>query len=184
MAVSCSGLEQHVDEMHGLPLVCVVSRQNSRAIDHVVATSWSLRVHAKMTARLDGSKASGRESSSILPIRGFLPRCSTAKLLSLRSAMSSPAESTKEADVKVRADGGLTPDGVSTERGFFKRADARAFDNDSLDAHYAPIVNHEGAHRYDPGFQWTPQEEKRVVRRACRSDQHCPRTRPELTSLV
>lgn len=85
--------------------------------------------------------------------------------------MSSPVESTisayssKQVDVKVLPEKNLGPEAVSTERGLFRRANARAFDNDSLEEHYVPVVNHEGAHRYYPDFEWTPQEEKRVVRR-------------------
>lgn len=30
---------------------------------------------------------------------------------------------------------------------------------------YKPIEKYEGAHRYDPLFQWTEAEEKRLVRR-------------------
>lgn len=30
---------------------------------------------------------------------------------------------------------------------------------------YKPIENYEGAHRYDPHYQWTEGEEKRLVRR-------------------
>lgn len=85
--------------------------------------------------------------------------------------MSSLAESTydtftaKDVEVKTLAENKLAPDAVSAERGLFARSNARAFDNDSLDEHYAPIVNHEGAHRYDPNFEWDPKEEKKVVRK-------------------
>lgn len=89
--------------------------------------------------------------------------------------MSSPAESTystfanKEAGVNVKAlpENKLTPEAVTTEQGLFSRANARTFDNDSLEEHYAPIVNHEGAHRYDPKFEWDPKDEKKVVRKVC-----------------
>lgn len=30
---------------------------------------------------------------------------------------------------------------------------------------YKPIPEYEGAHRYDPTFQWTENEEKKLVRR-------------------
>ena len=85
--------------------------------------------------------------------------------------MSSPAESTydtltaKEVEVKTFPENRLTSEAVSAERGLFARSSARAFDNDSLAEHYAPIVNHEGAHRYDPNFEWDPKEEKKVVRK-------------------
>lgn len=32
---------------------------------------------------------------------------------------------------------------------------------------YKPIPEYEGAHRYDPTYQWTENEEKRLVRRVC-----------------
>ena len=41
----------------------------------------------------------------------------------------------------------------------------KTFDNDTLQANYAPIEGYEGAHRYDPNFEWEPQEEKRLVRK-------------------
>ena len=87
--------------------------------------------------------------------------------------MSSPSGSTystspkNEVEVKVLPENNLTPEAVSTETGLFKRANARAFDNDSLEEHYAPIVNHEGAHRYDPKYEWDPKDEKKVVRKVC-----------------
>jgi len=31
--------------------------------------------------------------------------------------------------------------------------------------HYKPISTYEGLHRWDPEFEWEPQEEKRLVRR-------------------
>ncbi|KAI9804247.1 MAG: hypothetical protein M1833_007054 [Piccolia ochrophora] len=34
-----------------------------------------------------------------------------------------------------------------------------------LTQHYAPISSYEGAHRYDPKFEWTDKEEKRLVRK-------------------
>lgn len=30
---------------------------------------------------------------------------------------------------------------------------------------YKPIAEYEGAHRWDPSFEWEPKEEKRLVRR-------------------
>lgn len=32
---------------------------------------------------------------------------------------------------------------------------------------YRPIDEYEGAHRFDPSYQWTENEEKRLVRRVC-----------------
>lgn len=31
--------------------------------------------------------------------------------------------------------------------------------------HYKPISTYEGLHRWDPEFEWEPQEEKKLVRR-------------------
>lgn len=33
--------------------------------------------------------------------------------------------------------------------------------------HYRPIDSYEGLHRWDPNFQWTELEEKRLVRKVC-----------------
>ena len=34
-------------------------------------------------------------------------------------------------------------------------------------ASYEPIAKYEGKHRYDPKFEWTEGEEKRLIRRVC-----------------
>lgn len=34
---------------------------------------------------------------------------------------------------------------------------------------YRPVDTYEGIHRYDPDFEWKPEEEKRVVRKVRRS---------------
>lgn len=31
--------------------------------------------------------------------------------------------------------------------------------------HYRPVDSYEGIHRYDPDFEWEPQEERKVVRK-------------------
>lgn len=41
------------------------------------------------------------------------------------------------------------------------------FDTAGLDSHYKPIARYEGMHRYDPNFEWEPEEERRVVRKVC-----------------
>ncbi|KAL9620912.1 MAG: hypothetical protein Q9160_004565 [Pyrenula sp. 1 TL-2023] len=40
-----------------------------------------------------------------------------------------------------------------------------AFLSAGLTDHYTPIDSYEGRHRYDPKFQWTEEEEKRLVRK-------------------
>jgi hypothetical protein len=42
------------------------------------------------------------------------------------------------------------------------------------DEFYKPIEKYEGAHRYDPYFEWEPQEERKVVRKV--RNQIGPRT--------
>ena len=48
---------------------------------------------------------------------------------------------------------------------FSRTGDRITFDTSSLDDYYKPIDTYEGRHRYDPTFEWTPAEEKRVVRK-------------------
>jgi hypothetical protein len=31
--------------------------------------------------------------------------------------------------------------------------------------HYRPVDTYEGLHRYDPDFEWEPEEEKKVIRK-------------------
>lgn len=40
-----------------------------------------------------------------------------------------------------------------------------AFLSQGLSEHYTPIDSYEGRHRYDPKFQWTVQEEAKLVRK-------------------
>ena len=68
----------------------------------------------------------------------------------------------------------MADDAVVKETSMFKRSTQNGtFDNDSNDSndslsqYYAPIESYEGRHRYDPKFEWTPKEEKRVVRKVC-----------------
>lgn len=42
-----------------------------------------------------------------------------------------------------------------------------AFDNGSMEDYYRPKDSYEGAHRYDPQFQWETKEEKKLVRKVC-----------------
>ncbi|GME50401.1 Phthalate transporter [Neofusicoccum parvum] len=39
------------------------------------------------------------------------------------------------------------------------------FATSGLDKYYRPVAGYEGMHRYDPDFEWEPEEEKRVVRK-------------------
>lgn len=40
-----------------------------------------------------------------------------------------------------------------------------AFDATEDPELYKPIATYEGAHRWDPNFEWTEQEEKRMIRK-------------------
>lgn len=40
-----------------------------------------------------------------------------------------------------------------------------AFLSNGLTEHYTPIDSYEGRHRFDPKFQWTTEEETRLIRR-------------------
>lgn len=39
------------------------------------------------------------------------------------------------------------------------------FKTAGLEQHYRPIESYEGYHRYDPKFDWEPEEERKVVRK-------------------
>lgn len=54
--------------------------------------------------------------------------------------------------------------GTATEGGTFDAAEGHHF--------YRPIDTYEGLHRWDPDFQWTEQEEKKIVRKVIRCS--CP----------
>jgi len=42
--------------------------------------------------------------------------------------------------------------------------DHNVYETDGVKDVYKPIEGYEGTHRFDPSFQWDPQEEKRLVR--------------------
>lgn len=46
------------------------------------------------------------------------------------------------------------------------RADP-TFATSGLDKYYRPVEGYEGLHRYDPDFEWEPEEERRIVRKVC-----------------
>ena len=58
-----------------------------------------------------------------------------------------------------------TPPTVGVTEAVFTRTRGRTFETDSLESHYKPIDTYEGRHRYDPSFEWEPQEERKVVRK-------------------
>ena len=51
---------------------------------------------------------------------------------------------------------------------FEKDGSSNAFAAEGLSKDiYRPIESYEGLHRYDPEFEWTPEEERKVVRKVC-----------------
>lgn len=57
------------------------------------------------------------------------------------------------------------PEAVQVDPILAARRRPGTFENDSLESFYKPVDSYEGAHRYDPNFEWEPQEERRVVRK-------------------
>jgi hypothetical protein len=41
------------------------------------------------------------------------------------------------------------------------------FETAGLETYYGPIESYEGIHRYDPEYKWTPEDEKKIVRKVC-----------------
>jgi hypothetical protein len=39
------------------------------------------------------------------------------------------------------------------------------FETAGLENYYSPIESYEGKHRYDPEYKWTPEDEKKIVRK-------------------
>lgn len=57
------------------------------------------------------------------------------------------------------------PEAVITDQSLFKRTGGKTFETESLEQFYKPIDSYEGAHRFDPKFEWEKKEERRVVRK-------------------
>lgn len=49
--------------------------------------------------------------------------------------------------------------------GFAHTREGGTFDTSGLEDYYKPIATYEGIHRYDPKFDWEPQEERKLVRK-------------------
>jgi hypothetical protein len=56
----------------------------------------------------------------------------------------------------------LVDDRSSTSSGI---SEQETFLNAGLEDYYLPIDSYEGRHRFDPTFQWTQAEEKKLVRK-------------------
>jgi hypothetical protein len=46
-------------------------------------------------------------------------------------------------------------------------SEGRTFLTAGLKDAYVPIDKYEGRHRWDPDFQWTVEEERKIVRKVC-----------------
>lgn len=57
------------------------------------------------------------------------------------------------------------PEAVITEPSVFARNGKKTFETESLESFYKPIASYEGAHRFDPAFEWEAKEERRLVRK-------------------
>lgn len=54
----------------------------------------------------------------------------------------------------------------TVRRGQYKNIDS-TFDTTEDPRYYKPIPEYEGIHRWDPDFEWTEEEEKKIVRKVC-----------------
>lgn len=83
-------------------------------------------------------------------------------LLSRKRAASSASSSLEKDAFKGHETTDHAPragHGIDTSK---HTATFETFGNDQF---YAPIENYEGKHRYDPTFEWEPQEERKLVRK-------------------
>ncbi|ORY13568.1 major facilitator superfamily domain-containing protein [Clohesyomyces aquaticus] len=73
------------------------------------------------------------------------------------------AEATKS-DYDVTNDTSET-NSTSTPRRRFGERNGATWDAAGLETHYKPIETYEGFHRFDPKFDWEPEEERKLVRK-------------------
>ena len=59
-----------------------------------------------------------------------------------------------------------------------------AFDTTEDPRYYKPIPEYEGAHRWDPDFEWTEQEEKAVVKKVCQESIHWENSQSNRRRLI
>lgn len=64
-------------------------------------------------------------------------------------------------------DGDTTPVTDSKNSSSLRVDNGEAFADGGDVRFYRPVEGYEGMHRYDPLEQWTPQEEKKLVRKVC-----------------
>jgi hypothetical protein len=60
---------------------------------------------------------------------------------------------------------GSETNSTTTPRRRFGDRDGTTWDASGLETHYKPIESYEGFHRFDPNFDWEPEEERKLVRK-------------------
>lgn len=88
-----------------------------------------------------------------------IPTTSGDDLSTIGKTEVEPTASTASSDIKVDSSG------------FWRKQKGEAtFVTKSLGKDYSrPVETYEGIHRYDPDFDWEPEEEKKVVRKVRRN---------------
>lgn len=72
--------------------------------------------------------------------------------------MPRPVDDTSSTDEKHSS-----PENTTTT--FIRAENAETFAEGANEQFYRPIEKYEGAHRYDPSFQWSETEEKQLIRK-------------------
>lgn len=75
-----------------------------------------------------------------------------------------------EPEVVLKADSASTSSQHNSEsvksRHFASEREGGTFDGSGLsEDYYKPVATYEGIHRYDPKFDWEPEEERKIVRK-------------------
>jgi hypothetical protein len=76
------------------------------------------------------------------------------------------SDDNKAAAAVSTTSGSSTSLSVTGRRGQYKVIDS-TFDTTEDPRYYKPMPEYEGIHRWDPDFEWTEEEEKKVVRKVC-----------------
>lgn len=66
-------------------------------------------------------------------------------------------------DAKIQS--GSSSSSLEATEGQIRSVEECAFDMTEDPRFYKPISTYEGIHRWDPHFDWTPEEEKRLIRK-------------------
>lgn len=66
--------------------------------------------------------------------------------------------------VSINSGYSTTASSSETKLGATEKLGRNVYETDEAKDIYKPIEGYEGAHRFDPGYQWTPEEEERLVK--------------------